>query len=127
MNAIDNKLHSLDKIKREIIKQIQDNNQKVTDFKIEILDHISKQQSSQSINDFANTGIDSSNHFDFSTSAKEQIKHQLDAPSYNPVAVAERVPQFVERYNLDKSTLFNEAIAKVVTTEASINKRRIGG
>lgn len=116
----------IENIERKIIKQFQDNNQKITDSKIEILGTLQKNQTHQPGNSHEDIGNYSNNYHSFSTSTTEQAEHQLDTHSYTPVAVADPIPQFVDKYNQDKQSLSNEAVAKVSATEASLHKRRAG-
>ena len=126
LNGIDNKLNNLDIIKREIIKQVQETNQKITNSKKELIEFINKRQATEPVNSYSNAGIKPTNHYGFPTSADEQIEHQLDIPSYNSVAVIEHIPQFIETYNLEKKSLADKTIATVVATEESLNRRRLG-
>lgn len=116
--------NDIENIERKIIKQFQENNQKITDSKIEILGTLHKNQIHQPVNHHNN--IDTYLNNNYSPSINEQVEHQSDVSSHNPVVVADPIPQFVARYNLDKQSLSSDAIATVSATETSLNKRRLG-
>ena len=116
----------IENIERKIINQVQENNQKLTDYKIEILETLHKNQTHQPANSHKDIDSYSNNHYPFPTSTTEQAKHQLDTHNNNSIAIADRIPQFVDQYNQDKQSLSNEVVAKVSATEASLNKRRMG-
>lgn len=120
LNEFDNKLSNLDRIQREIIKQVQENNQKITDSEIRLRESFNKQQVNHTINHHSNAGLYSNND------SYQQFSQQPDKYSLNPIAVVDKIPKFVETYNLDKNSLSNQVVATVAETQESLNQRRSG-
>ena len=120
------KLDDLDKSQDKIIKQIENNKQETINSRVKLLEAFKKKQSDGSINSNGNSYVVSNNYDSLPTFTKEIAEHQLDKHSYNQVAVIEQIPQFVDKYNLNKKSLSNEAIATVSATETSLNERRLG-
>jgi hypothetical protein len=120
LNELDNKFNNLDGIQRQIIKQVQENNQKITDSEISLREHLNKYQVSQSINYRSNADLYSNND------SYQQFSQQPDEYSLNPIAIVDNIPKFIETYNLDKNSLSVKVIATVAETQESLNQRRSG-
>ena len=135
-NIIDRKLKQLDKItlklddsdkfSNQIVKEIENNKQEIIDSRIKLLAALNKRQPEPLVNSNGHANISLTKDFNSLSFNKEQTEYQLDKPSHNSVAVIEQIPQFVSKYNLDKKSLSNEAIATVAATEVSLNERRLG-
>ena len=126
LDKITLKLEDLDKLQNKIAKDIEQNKQVIIDSRIKLLAAFEKKQSKRSVNSNGNTDIRSNNYHNVSDFNKEPAEHQLDKHSHNQVAVIEKIPQFVDTYNLDKKFLSDEVIATVSATETSLNERRLG-
>ena len=135
-NIIDRKLKQLDKItlklddsdkfSNQIVKEVENNKQEIVNSRIELRTAFENKQSERVVNSNSSTDIYSTNYHNSSTFTKEQTEYQFDKPSHNSVAVIEQIPQFVDKYNLDKKSLSEEVTATVAATEVSLNKRRLG-
>ena len=126
LEKITSKLEESDNSQNKIIKEIEENKQEIINSRIELLSAFENKQSEHPINSNGNSHVASNNHNSSFTLVKEPTEHKLDIPSHNSVAIAEKIPQFVDKYNLDKKSLSNEAIATVSATETSLNERRLG-
>lgn len=125
LETIASKLENSDKLQNKVVKEIEENKQEIVNSRIEILAALNKRQPESSVNSNGRADI-SLTKLNPPSFNKEQTEYQLDKHSHNSVAVIEQIPQFVDKYNLDKKSLSNEAIATVAATEASLNKRRLG-
>ena len=126
LDKITLKLEESDKLQNKIAKDIEQNKQEIIDSRIKLLAAFEKKQSERSINSNGNTDISLTKYHNVSDFNKEPAEHQLDKHSHNQVAVIEKIPQFVDTYNLDKKFLSDEVIATVSATETSLNERRLG-
>ena len=120
------KLENLDNFQNKIAKDIKQNKQEIIDSQIKIFEAFEKKQSERPVNSNGNTSSGSNNCHNSSISTTELTEDRLEQHKYTPVAVKEQIPQFVDKYNLDKKSLSNEAKATVAATEASLNERRLG-
>ncbi len=109
-NEVNNKLNNLDKINRQIIEKIQDNNQKNIDSEVRLRELLSNQQVNYSISDRNSLDFNSNTNF----------------YSLNSIAIVDKVLQFVETYNQDKNSISDKAKFMVAETQASLNQRRSG-
>ena len=125
LETITLKLENSDKFSNKIVKEIENNKQEIINSRIELRTAFEKKQSER-LNSNGRTDIYSNNSHNFSTFTKEQTESQLDKLSHNPVAVIEQIPQFVDKYNLDKKSLSEGVIATVVATQASLDDKRLG-
>ena len=125
LETITSKLENSDKLQNKVVKEIEENKQEIVNSRIEILAALNKRQPESSVNSNGRADI-SLTKLNPPSFNKEQTEYQLDKHSHNSVAVIEQIPQFVDKYNLDKKSLSNEAKATVAATEASLNERRLG-
>jgi hypothetical protein len=129
LDELDRKLNNLDKIKHEIIKEIQENNQKSIDSEVRLRELISKQQINQSINHHSNIGLYSNNDSSVSNSDRsppEQLDYQSNKSNFNSIAVVDNIPQFIKMYNRNKYFLSDEVIATVAEIQESLNQKHLG-
>lgn len=106
LKELDSKLNNLDKIKREIIKEIQENNPKNTNSEIRLFELLSKQQ--------------------FNQSANHNNSLMSDTSHLNSIAIIDKISQFVETYNQDKKLSPERIIATVKSTQENVEQRRTG-
>ena len=126
LETITSKLENSDKLQNKVVKEIEENKQEIINSRIEILAALNKRQPESPVN--SNGRADNSSTKDLNPPSfnKEQTEHQLDKFSHNQVAVIEQIPQFVDKYNFEKKSLSDEAIATVVATQASLDDKRLG-
>ena len=126
LDKITLKLEESDKLQNKIAKDIEQNKQEIINSRIELLSAFEKKQSERSVNSNGNASSGSNNYYNSSISATERTEDRLEQHKYSPIAIAEKIPQFVDKYNSDKKSLSYEAIATVSATETSLNERRLG-
>ena len=125
LNKITLKLENSDKLQNKVVKEIEENKQEIINSRIEILAAFENKQSERVVNSNGSTDI-SLTKLNSPSFNKEQTEYQLDKHSHNSVAVIEQIPQFVDKYNLDKKSLSDKVIAIVVATQASLDNKRSG-
>ena len=125
LETITSKLEESDNSQNKITKRIEENRQEIINSRIELLSAYEKKQSER-LNSDDNINVASNNYNSFPSFIKEPTEQQLDLPSHNSVAVIEQIPQFVDRYNLNKKSLSNEVIETVSATKESLSERRSG-